>query len=317
MESGFNIRSIKFLFVDVHPLTKLFLLLFGMLSIFFIITFLGMLIAIPVFNLSLNEMNELLKDNLRNADMAFIKYFQSIQSLGFFVIPGILFSYLYFNYSGPSPDRPRYTNSLISILIFITLVSMVPLISRLVAWNSSIQLPPVLSDLEATLQNLENDAAELTERILAGATIYHFLLNLLVIAVLPAIGEEFIFRGLLQKILADWTKNSYVAILIASVVFSAFHMQFYGFVPRLFLGIYFGLIFYWSKSIWLAVWAHFLNNAMAVSLYYLSLRNIEFFPDYFGEESISMVNLVVGSVFSILFIWITWNTTRLKWHKIN
>lgn len=317
MESGFNIRTIKLLFVDMHPLTKIFLLFFGMLSIFFVITFLGMLIAVPAFNLSLNDMNELVKDNLRNADIGFIKYFQSIQSLGFFVIPGILFSYMFFKNSESSLDRPRYTNSLVSLVIFMTLVSLVPLISRLVAWNSSIQLPSVLSGLEATLQNLENDASELTEKILAGATIYHYLLNLLVIAVLPAIGEEFIFRGLLQKILADWTKNSFIAILVASAVFSAFHMQFYGFIPRLFLGIYFGLIFYWSKNIWLAVWAHFLNNAMAVSLYYLSIRNIEFFPNYFGEESFATVNLVAGSVFSILFLWITWSIFSPRVRLVN
>ena len=194
----------------------------------------------------------LIKNNLENAETGFIKYFQSIQSIGFFVIPGILFWYLFFDDTKPAVQYPKKINALAGILIFLTIISMVPLISTLVTWNAEIQFPSGMAEFEATLQKLENDAAVLTERILAGSSFQHFLINLLIIAILPAIGEEFIFRGVLQKILVDWTKNSLVAILIASIIFSAFHMQFYGFIPRLLLGIYFGYIFYWSKSIWFA-----------------------------------------------------------------
>jgi uncharacterized protein len=306
MESGSKFRNIKYLFVGIHPLTKLFLLLVGMLSIFFIVTFLGMLLAIPIFNLSLNGVNMLIKNNLENAETGFIKFFQSIQSIGFFVIPGILFWYLFFDDTKPAVQYPKKINALAGILIFLTIISMVPLISTLVTWNAEIQFPSGMAEFEATLQKLENDAAVLTERILAGSSFQHFLINLLIIAILPAIGEEFIFRGVLQKILVDWTKNSLVAILIASIIFSAFHMQFYGFIPRLLLGIYFGYIFYWSKSIWFAVWAHFLNNALAVSLHFLSLKNISLFPAYFGEESISIVSFITGTILSALFVWITW-----------
>ena len=306
MESRFKFRNIKYLFVDAHPLTKLFLLLFGMLSIFFITTFLGMLLAMPIFDLSLIDMNELVKDNLINAEKSFIKYFQSIQSIGFFVIPGFLFWYLFFDDRKLTLEQPKKVNALAFVLIFLTIISLVPLISVLVVWNSEIQLPSGMSDLETTLQNLENDAAVLTEKILAGTSIKHYLLNLLIIAILPAIGEEFIFRGILQKLLADWTKNSFIAIILAGTILRGFHLQFYGFIPRLSLGIYFGFVFYWSKSIWFAVWAHFLNNALAVSLHFLSLRNIELFPAYFGEESISVLNLVAGTALTIIFVWITW-----------
>lgn len=310
MESGFKFRNIRYLFVGAHPLTKLFLLLFGMLSVFFIITFLGLLLAIPIFDLSLDEINMIIKNSLEDAETGFIKYFQSIQSLGFFVVPGVLFWYLFVDDKKHESKHPKKMNVIAVILIFLTIISMVPLISALVTWNAEIQFPSGMAEFETTLQKLENDAAALTEKILSGNSFQQFLINLLIIAVLPAIGEEFIFRGVLQKILTDWTKNSFVAILIAGIIFSAFHLQFYGFIPRLLLGIYFGYIFYWSKSIWFAVWAHFLNNALAVSLYFLSLKNISLFPSWFGEESISIINLITGTVISFIFVYITWIIVR-------
>lgn len=265
-----------------------------------------MLLAIPIFNLSLREINELITNNLENAGTSLIKYIQSIQSIGLFVIPGVVLWYLFFNDSKLFGKRKNIYPSYACVLILLTIISMVPLINALVIWNSNLQLPEGMTEMENMLKKMENDAAVLTQKILEGTSIQQYLINLMIIAILPAVGEEFIFRGIIQRILTDWTRNSFIAILIAGVLFSTIHLQFYGFVPRLLLGIYFGFLFYWSGNIWLAIWAHFLNNALAVSLHFLSLKNIRLFPAFFGEDSITIVNFVIGSLITALLVYLTW-----------
>ena len=307
-------RNIKMLFVDLHPLTKLFFLLFGMLSIVLILTFLGMLLAIPLFDLTMNDINVFFKNNFEVADSNLIKYFQGVQSVGLFVIPGLVFWYLFFNSSGPANQLHKKKYVLGGITILLTTFSLVPIIGLLVKWNSDIHFPSNLHGLETTLQKLESDAAVLTEKILEGVSIRHYLFSLLVVAILPAIGEEFIFRGIVQQIVISWMKNSHVAILLTSIIFSAVHLQFYGFVPRLFLGIYFGYIFLWSRNIWLSVLAHLFNNTLAVSVHFLIIRNI-YVPAYFSEESLSWSKLILGATLSFLFILLTWVITKQSGNK--
>jgi membrane protease YdiL (CAAX protease family) len=100
------------------------------------------------------------------------------------------------------------------------------------------------------------------------------LLNLFVVAILPAIGEELIFRGAFQKLFSQLFKNKHIGIWLAAALFSAIHLQFYGFIPRMLLGAIFGYLLYWSGSLWVPIWAHFVNNAMGVTLSYLSQKGI-------------------------------------------
>ncbi|MCK4638890.1 MAG: CPBP family intramembrane metalloprotease, partial [Bacteroidales bacterium] len=96
-----------------------------------------------------------------------------------------------------------------------------------------------------------------------------FLFNILMIAIIPGIGEEFLFRGVLLRLLKEWTKNIHWAVFISAVLFSAFHLQFYGFLPRLMLGILLGYMFVWTGSIWVPIFIHFINNAAAVIFVYI------------------------------------------------
>jgi membrane protease YdiL (CAAX protease family) len=89
------------------------------------------------------------------------------------------------------------------------------------------------------------------------------------IAFLPSIGEELLFRGVIQRIFTNWTRNYHWGIWISALLFSALHMQFYGFIPRMFLGVLFGYLLVWSGSMWLPIIAHFINNAVAVVAMYL------------------------------------------------
>jgi len=115
---------------------------------------------------------------------------------------------------------------------------------------------------------MEESAAQLTEQLLMVGDAKSFLLNLLVMALLPAVSEEVFFRGYVQRVVQDWTKSPHVAIFATAVFFSAFHLQLAGFLPRLLLGAALGYLFYWSGSLWLSITAHLANNAIAVCTYF-------------------------------------------------
>jgi hypothetical protein len=144
-----------------------------------------------------------------------------------------------------------------------------PFINLLGEINASLKLPEWLSWLEKIIKTREDMAAELTEKFLKVDSFGGFLFNLFMIAFLPAIGEELLFRGVVQRIFTNWTRSLHWGIWIAAALFSALHFQFYGFIPRMLLGVMFGYLLVWSGSMWLPIIAHFINNGVAVTGMYL------------------------------------------------
>lgn len=96
-----------------------------------------------------------------------------------------------------------------------------------------------------------------------------FILTILVMALAPAIFEEVLFRGAFQQVFIQWTKNAWIGIIITSILFSAIHFSYFGFLPRIALGITLGLIFYYTNNLWLSILQHFLNNAFIVAQLYI------------------------------------------------
>jgi membrane protease YdiL (CAAX protease family) len=114
---------------------------------------------------------------------------------------------------------------------------------------------------------------------------------------LPAIGEEFLYRGVLQEIFSRWLRLGTLAVLLTAFLFSASHLQFYGFLPRFVLGLGFGYIYLWTGSIWLPVLAHFINNLIPVILsYFMGWENVNNTMDEFaaGEVLIAAIPAVVA-----------------------
>ena len=125
------------------------------------------------------------------------------------------------------------------------------------------------------------------------------------IAIIPAIGEELLFRGVIQRIFTRWTRSNHWGIWIAAILFSALHMQFYGFVPRMLLGVLFGYLLVWSGSMWLPIIAHFLNNALAViAMYMIDKELISPKVEEFGSTSGSyygaIISIILVGVFLVL-----------------
>jgi hypothetical protein len=152
---------------------------------------------------------------------------------------------------------------MLSIVLF--MVAM-PFINFLGDWNAHIQLPEPFG---AWVTQKETQAEKLIERFLQMPHFGWLAFNLFMIALLPALGEELLFRGVAQRLLANWSGNSHVAVWVAAILFSAIHMQFLGFVPRLFMGAALGYLFLWSGNLWYPIIAHFANNAMAVVIVYM------------------------------------------------
>ncbi len=131
---------------------------------------------------------------------------------------------------------------------------------------------------------------------------YDFILSLFVLALIPAIFEEMLFRGALQQIAISLVRNAFLGILLTSIIFSAIHASYYGFLPRLFLGMMLGYIFYYSKNIWLNIAAHFLNNAYALSAMYSLSREGKLTAESMNETYPLYYILIGGSILLVLFI---------------
>jgi len=138
--------------------------------------------------------------------------------------------------------------------------------SVLIEWNYNITFP---GSLDKWIRETEETAAAFTKFLTNFSSFGEFLFGLLVIAVLPAIGEELAFRGMIQPAVQRLTGNIHVAIWITAAFFSAFHLQFLGFMPRLMLGAFFGYLMVWSGNLWLPILAHFANNAIGVTFIYV------------------------------------------------
>ena len=179
-------------------------------------------------------------------------------------------------------------------LMFISL----PLTNLLGTWNEKANFGEFL---ETFLKMLEDAAGDLTQRMLEVDTVGGLLFNLLVIALIPAVGEELTFRGVLQQSLTRRC-NAHVAIWLSAFIFSFIHFQFYGFLPRMFLGLILGYMFYYSGSLWTSILMHFINNGSAVVVAYLDYKglvNVDW--EHFGSTSniavlITSLVLTVGLI---------------------
>jgi membrane protease YdiL (CAAX protease family) len=173
----------------------------------------------------------------------------------------------------------KFTWVLPIIIFFVMLISS-PLIECLSTINQKMQLPSFLAGVQQWMRKTEEQAAKVTAILLQMKTIPSFIFKFLLVGLFTAVVEEFMFRGCIQTIFTKWTKNAHAAVWITAALFSAFHMEFFGFLPRMMLGVLFGYFVLWSGSIWTAVWAHFINNGTAVIVSYLfQNKTIKINPD--------------------------------------
>jgi membrane protease YdiL (CAAX protease family) len=234
----------------------------------------GAALAKPIFGISIEEASDLLT-NIDSESISVLKFLQLFNTLGLFIFPGILFALLFI----PKPVHALKLDRSLTMenVLWITLlfVPLLPITNWLIELNSSMQFPESMQAIEEWIKASENRAAELTKVFLQMDGCNDLIYNLFLIAVLPAIGEELIFRGIIQRTINENRKNYHWGVWISAILFSALHMQFYGFIPRVFLGAFFGYLFVWTRTLWAPIFAHLLNNGSAVLLTY-----------FYGSETI-------------------------------
>ncbi len=233
---------------------------------------LGILLAVPLFDLNYFTQSDL--SAVQNS-LSVQKYFQIISSLGIFVIPAFLAAVLLENRPLEFLSVNQSPRLYGVILATFSMYFLLPLIERLAVWNAGIELPEALAEIEAWMKSTEAAAMELTQEFMRMESTSDLILNLVMIALLPALGEELLFRGVIQQYLQKMWKNPHLAIWITAILFSLLHFQFYGFFPRMILGAFMGYLFWYSGSIWLAILAHLINNGTAVVYYFFNQDELQ------------------------------------------
>jgi membrane protease YdiL (CAAX protease family) len=252
-----------------------------------------MLVAAPLFGTSFSGILAKLSDFSDPSSAGLLRFFQFVQEFGVFIIPPLLAALFFSSRPAGYLKMDKASTLSVWVITFILMFISLPLISYTIMLNESMQLPAWMAGMETWMKETEEQAAQLTELFLADHSFQGYLLNLVMIAILPSIGEEFLFRGLFQQLFGEWFKNIHVAIIISSLLFGAMHMQFYGILPRTLLGIVLGYLCYYSGSIWVPVFAHFVNNAGALTISFLEKNRIteSSWQDFGSTESVWMALL--------------------------
>lgn len=211
----------------------------------------------------------ILKNNQEN--MSMLKLAQAIQSLALFSLPPIILVSIWSNRPLSLLKLDSTGNPRVALWVVLLMIAVIPCVNFLSDINNSIVFPEFLAGLESAMRNMEDTAAAMTVKLLYAENFGVLLLNLFIIAVIPAIGEELYFRGVLQPLIQkQW--GMHAAVWVTAIIFSAIHFQFFGFLPRMLLGALMGYLMVWTGSLWMPILAHFINNGMAVVYYYFKSR---------------------------------------------
>ncbi|QGY44960.1 CPBP family intramembrane metalloprotease [Maribellus comscasis] len=292
-------------FRGMKPFPQLMFSVFVIVVSFLAFFVLALIIAVPAFGID-SVLNMPGVNDLGNPQsVAILKYFQIVQSLGLFIVPPIVLGWLYLGNISKYLFLNKSVTLSSALIVLILMFIATPAINLTGELNTKMQLPDWLSGIERWMKQTEESAAQLTEAFLNVKTTAGLVFNIFMVALLPAIGEEFLFRGVIQRSFTRMTKSHHWGIWISAIFFSALHMQFYGFLPRLLLGALFGYLLVWSGSMWIPILAHFFNNAFAViSLYMIDNGMMSPEVETFGSGEHSMYYAFISLVFiGVLLFW--------------
>lgn len=250
--------------IDRQPVVVTLILLFLAMGIctvlsFFVTKMLGSFWGIE----DATSIIQSLSETSTSSDRDFVRLSTIANQLFTFLVPALFFTVFFYKNNWARFLRitnfPKLSNLFLGAILMLTAL---PLVQFTYWLNLKVPLPEWAIELEEL-------TASLVENLLRVDQPYELWFNIFVVAVIPAICEEFLFRGVIQRKLYGWISNPHVAIWIAAFIFSAIHFQFQGFLPRVLLGALLGYLFYWTGNLWVAVFGHFVNNAFSVVGQYL------------------------------------------------
>jgi uncharacterized protein len=289
------------IFRDMSPGRQFLFTGFIVVVVFLLVQLLAAVLAIPLFGF--NQMLQMVSglDFNDPSSMRLLKYLQVWQAVGLFILPSLIVAWMFHEDWTEYLHLRKIPTVAGLLMVFLLTFAMNPFINFTGEINSRMHFPEWLSGLENWMRNAEDTAEKLTKAFLKVENVSGLLFNLFMIAVLPALGEELLFRGVVQKLFSRITRNVHWGVWLSAALFSALHMQFYGFIPRMLLGGIFGYMLVWSGSLWLPIVAHFFNNAAAVILLYLIDKKaigpaIEEFGSGPDQWYIALISLGIGVI---------------------
>ena len=243
-----------------------------------------------------------LDTNLRSAGLAVA----AIQDVLLFITPALIYARVFSHSPLKELEMTRTIEWRQCIGVCILFFAAYPALNQVIAWNEMLSFPPSMQGFENILREMENQASQASEVLLGTSSIGGMISGILIIGCLTGLAEELFFRGAIQRSMEESGVNSHIAIWIAAIIFSTLHFQFFGFVPRLLLGAFFGYLLYWSKSIWVSAFAHALNNSIVVVTAYLTqkeLITIDVEEIGISTNGFHWMPLVSGVLFIILTVY--------------
>lgn len=236
------------------------------------------LLLLIVSGMDMNDATSILQSGMTEVPAWVIRGSVIIQHISFFIIPALAFGYLVYRSDKWRELRlSRFPTLWLVLLGVLFLAALYPLVTLSALLNEAIYLPSWTSALE-------DQAMETMRQILEVESPWVYVVNFFLIAIIPGIGEELIFRGIVQKHLGGWLKNPIVGIWVAALIFSAFHMQFEGFFPRLVLGLGLGYLYHWSKNLWVPIIVHAANNGITLAILYATDTDLAEIDTQGGSE---------------------------------
>lgn len=292
--------------------TQLLILISIALVSFFLFGLLGTIVLSGITGINLMELSDSSKWNFSNPGIiTFIRGMQVVQFIALFLVPTFLGAWLFSTDSKKYLGLKKTSNSFYFIAAVVVMILAVPLVNWLGELNKNVQFP---SGIEKWMRKSEEEAAKTVQALLSKHTIKDLIINILCIAGLAAVGEELLFRGIAQRLFIKIFKSPWVGIIIAAILFSAMHLQFYGFLPRFILGIFLGVIFWYSGSLWTSILAHFIYDATLIVLVYFN-------PSMINEETpvkLNNIALMAALSFVIVALIIGWmkKKSRVSYQEV-
>jgi uncharacterized protein len=256
--------------VPNRSLTSKLLILLGICLLgTFLFTFLAMIIGMITTKIPIGELMEGISKPKGEKMWYFMMLMTGISHLGGFWLAGLAYLKWIENRNFDSLNKVSFKYLWIPLLL-ILVIGFLPFNEYFIKMNENMSLPSALNGLQDWMKKSEENAAKLMEFLLNFTSISQFIITFIVVAVFAGIGEELIFRGILQNLLVKKFQNYHLAIWVSAFVFSFIHFQFYGFLPRMLLGALLGYLYAWSGSLWVPILAHTINNGFIVIMTYLS-----------------------------------------------
>jgi membrane protease YdiL (CAAX protease family) len=250
----------------IQLLTSVIIVLLSGTLIFYMFVFAGSLI----FKADLTEMLAVPSSDISLKAESILRYIQVCQQISMFIIPSLVVAWLMKTAGSSFLNTGKLPGSLSVLLVILIAFLLIPVTTYSGIINSKMNLPEWLSGIEEWMRTKEEYAARLTGLLIYSSGFWDMIITVFVIAVVPSLAEELFFRGVLQQISCRIFRSVHLGIWITAIFFSAIHLQFFGFIPRLILGLTYGYLFYWSKNLWIPVLAHFINNLVPVVLSYFN-----------------------------------------------